>query len=139
MHWGRVAAGPVHHPSVDGFPHGAVLLGVRFVGEEQQCLVLPENVDFLHAAVDFFAGLEEETLGAGDENLLTQLVLALVILGIEDVAKFVLPQDGHSHFLDETLVDIHEVRRCMLVCHKPFLTCLALLTVGIYEGLFSFK
>ena len=90
-------------------------------------------------AVDLFTGLEEETLGSFEEDLLAQLVLPVLILGVSDVAELVLLQNRHLHGLLVGLVHVQDVGGRLFVGDKPLLTGLALHAINIFEGLLGLK
>jgi len=93
----------------------------------------------LDAAVDLFAGLEEETLGSFEEDLLAQLVLPMLILGVSDVAELILLQNGHLYGLLVGLVHVQDVGGRLFVGDEPLLTGLALHTIDIFESLLGLK
>ena len=131
----HVAAGAEHHPSVDGVPDCAVLLLEGFFSSHQQRFVSREQVHLLDAASDLFTRLDKEALGSSLEYLFTELVVALLVDGVEDVAELIFSENSALFLLDEQFVHVQDVAASHLGVDEPLFSSLALFAVDVHEGL----
>ena len=134
-----VSARSVHHPSVDSVPHCAIIFSVSLLSTQKKGFFFSEDVNFLDSTVYFFTWLDEEAARASDKDFLSELILSLLVLGVEDVAEFIFSQDGDGLALHELLIDIKDMGGRVSACDKPLLSSLAFDIVVVNKSLLSFK
>jgi len=134
-----VSARSVHHPSVDSVPHCAIVFSVSLLSTQKEGFFFSEDVNLLDSTVNFLTWLDEKAARARDEDFLSELVLSLLVLGVEDVAELIFSQDGDGLALHELLIDIKDMGRRVSACDKPLLSSLAFDIIVVNKSLLSFK
>lgn len=109
------------------------------ISKQEKCFIITEDIYFLDPAIYLFSRLKEEAARSCYQNFLSKLILALFILWIEYIAELVFFKDSHRYLFNESLIDIYEMSRSVLICYKPFFSSLALSIISIDEGLLSLE